>query len=890
MALNLKKNERVYFIQYIVTLVLTLVCLIVASLYSFFSFSDMAKMEAIRSGENSVQKDAKAINNFLLKNKGVLEVSSLIIDDVVRSEATNQDVRNQIVWVTEKFGKLTDDSSSSSLYGYVRGEFMDGVEWLPPDDFAVTKRPWYQEAFKARGEVALTAPYVDARTSKRMISLSRRLSDKKGVVAMDIDLSSILEKTELSKNDEEGFWMIMDKNGVVVSHSDSSQWGRNYLDSTYWETEKEVLARKILLSNRDTFNIRLGGKNYIAFSDMVLDSWFLVKLADETYFFERVRWILVRSIMLSLLIFLVVAVFCTTSFRNRIKSIRASKAKSIFLANMSHEIRTPINGILGMNSIIMKDVKDKNLREYAVNVQNAGMSLLSIVNDILDISKIESGRMILKSSSYDLFNVLSDCFNIASPKASAKNLRFSLDCDPDIPSGLWGDEVRVRQIINNLLSNAIKYTEYGDISLQVNYTPVVSKEPLSANNSVILNIVVKDTGVGIRPEDLPDIFGSFQRVNQKKNRDVEGIGLGLNLTKQLVEMNGGRISVRSQYGEGSTFMVSIPQIVLNAEPIGDFSIRYRQQVSSNNEQVENIFAPNARILVVDDINLNLKVFRGLLRETKAKVDTAMNGAQCLDMVKSKHYDLIFLDHMMPVMDGLETFERMKALGVNSLNANTPVIMLTANAVVGAKESYMKSGFTDYLSKPVREWDLIRTMMRYLPESLILTSDDVIDKNGTVSSWTLHKSSKQKPAGISEAVTIAPEKPAEASFANDPVPAKPKNRLEQLESIVDVKLGLEYCTNDEEFYFEMLQEYVDGDKLASIEDMFRQSDWKNYQILVHALKSTSLTIGAKELSEGAKSLEFACKESRFEFVQENHRRIMSMYSEMLKSVKAVLEVK
>ncbi|MCQ2098332.1 MAG: ATP-binding protein [Fibrobacter sp.] len=893
MFLGQKVSERGCWVQYVATLTITLACLVLATLYTFSSFSKMVKDDAVRFGVNSVQKDAKEISNFLLKNKDLLEVSSLVVDDAVKAGVSSQELKEKIVWSSEKFGYLSEDSSFMGLYGYIRGEYMDGIEWLPPEDFAITKRPWYQEAFKARGETALTSPYQDARTLKRMVSLARRLSDKQSVIALDIDLNLILERTSLAENDVDGFWMIMDKNGLVVAHSDSSQWGKDYLDSSYRNTEMELLARKVLLSRGEPLNIGMGGKGYIAFSDMVMDSWFVVKFSDETYFFERVRSILIRSVVLSLLIFVMVLYFCTKSFRNRLRALRSNRAKSIFLANMSHEIRTPINGILGMNSIILKEVKRPDLKDYASNVQSAGQSLLSIVNDILDISKIESGRMLIKPAEYSLFNVLSDCFNIISPKASAKNLRFSIDCDPDIPSGLWGDEVRIRQIISNLLSNAVKYTEYGEVSLSVKYSTLAAKDALKVDNSIALKIVVRDTGIGIRAEEMDRIFGAFQRVDMKRNRNIDGTGLGLSLTKQLVEMCDGEITVRSRYEEGSTFMVTIPQQVLNVEPMGDFSTRFRMQSSQKSNMEEKLLAPGARILVVDDVNLNLKVMRGMLKDSRVKVDTVMNGAQCLELVKSRHYDLIFLDHMMPVMDGLETFGRMRELGDDFVNKDTPVIMLTANAVLGAKESYLHMGFTDYLSKPVRESDLNRMLKRYLPERLVLTPDDLVNYTGEMSRDEMARES-QKHKAVPAPRTQKVNPPEKENARMEPLKTEPtavaRSRKDLLKELLDVELGMSYCADDEEFFAEMLDEYVQGNKLESICSDFERQHWKSYQIQVHALKSTSLTIGAKDLSENAKSLEFACKESRFEFVQENHQRVMDMYSEMLKGIKAALEVK
>ncbi|SHK85899.1 response regulator [Fibrobacter sp. UWEL] len=885
-------SERRFWFQYLAILVVTVVCLASVTWFTFNSFSRLAKEDAVRIGQNSIQKDGVALNNFLLKKKELLDVAAILMEYELKQESSQESIKSLLYYVSQSYIEGTD-SLFSGLYGFIKGEYMDGLGWVPPEGYNPYKRPWYQEAFKSRGGIALVSPYDDTRTHKYAVSLSKRLSDRQSVLSIDIDMSEVFETLGRVRNGSDGDWMVIDVNGLVVGHSNDSLRGKNFLNAEFWGTPHEELARKVLLANGDDFEFSFKGKNYMVFSDIVFDNWRVVKLSDETVLFERARWILVRNIMVSVLLFIVIGIFCTNSFINRIKTLRSNRAKSIFLANMSHEIRTPINGILGMNAIVLKEVHDESLKEYASNIQSAGQTLLSIINDILDISKIESGKMTLTPTEYDLFNVLSDCFNINSPKATAKNLRFTVECDPDIPSGLWGDEVRIRQIINNLLSNAVKYTEFGEISLSVGYDSIPNRDPLKVENSVMLKIVVKDSGIGIHPEDMDAIFGAFQRVDQKKNRNIEGTGLGLNLTKQLVLMNGGDISVRSHYGEGSTFIVSIPQLVLNMEPMGDFASKYKQAATTSNLPTETLFAPNARVLVVDDVALNLKVFRGLLKDTKVKIDTAMNGAQCLELVKEKRYDIIFLDHMMPVMDGLETYERMKVL--DTPNRKTPVVMLTANAIVGAKESYLKSGFVDYLSKPVKEWDLLRMLKRYLPEGLILTADDLVGVDGKIPSAS-------KPAGKIEKVTepavetpvipVAQETPAQESVEAPVEPATAPvetavDPLTELGKFINVRMGVLYCANDEEFYKEMLQEYTDGFKLPEIESAFQKDDWKNYQILVHALKSTSLTIGAEELSKDAKSLEFACKDSDFDFVKENHQRVMKDYESLVSNIKKVM---
>ncbi|SHK85868.1 hybrid sensor histidine kinase/response regulator [Fibrobacter sp. UWEL] len=550
----------------------------------------------------------------------------------------------------------------------------------------------------------------------------------------------------------------------------------------------------------------------------------------------------------------------------------ASRAKSEFLANMSHEIRTPINGILGMNAMLLKDCKDDSQKEYAMNIHSAGHTLLSIINSILDISKIESGKMELQPADYELFSVLNDCYNLVASRAEDKELNFKLDVNPNLPSGLWGDEVRVRQIINNLLSNAVKYTEKGFIKLSVDYELAGGETVCENGSRVYLKVVVSDSGMGIRREDLSKLFQMFQRIDENRNRTVEGTGLGLNLTKKLVEMMDGFIEASSEYGKGSVFSVTIPQIVKNTDPMGDFAEKYRASIARTETQKKVFMAPGRHILVVDDVKMNLKVVEGLLKETKIKVDTVNSGKLALDLIQRNRYDMIYLDHMMPEMDGIETMRLMRLLP-NNLNRNTPIIMLTANAVIGAKEFYLKEGFSDYLSKPVREADLIASLKKYLPQEAVVVTE-----------------SPAEPVAESVVAPVAAEKMEEKiQKVEANVAAGGSTAFEKLNALpdIDAKAGLELCMNDEEFYLEMVEEFCNGNKMADLERLFAANDLANYRITVHALKSTSLTIGLAELSASAKALEMASASNDVEFVKKNHAPLMEKYGRILQLLKEAI---
>jgi signal transduction histidine kinase/CheY-like chemotaxis protein/HPt (histidine-containing phosphotransfer) domain-containing protein len=525
----------------------------------------------------------------------------------------------------------------------------------------------------------------------------------------------------------------------------------------------------------------------------------------------------------------------------------ASKAKSIFLANMSHEIRTPINGILGMDSMLLKECKDETLRDYALNIQSAGQTLLSLINDILDISKIESGKMEILPVTYSVFTVLNDCYNMVAVRAKDKNLELVMDISPEIPTALFGDEVRIRQVVNNLLSNAVKYTNEGSVTLSV-WAEKVDVDPMQGDNTsrVELFIQVKDTGIGIRERDREKLFADFVRLDEKRNRNIEGTGLGLNLTKQLLDMMGGTIEVESTYGVGSVFTVSLLQQVSDEKPLGDFEKLYRQHVNVVDAAQERFEAPEAKILVVDDVQMNLKVFVGLLKSTKIQIDTAINGAEALELVQKQHYDVIFLDHMMPVMDGVEAFRRMKKLEKNP-NANTPVVMLTANAVAEARNGYMDEGFSDYMAKPIREEVLLATLKKFLSKELVkIIGEEKLDE----------------PLKVTE----------------------PKSQL-ALSDFLDTATGLAYCMNDKKFYKEMLDEYVKSEKIAELKEYFENGDLEYYRITVHAVKSTSLTIGASKVSEDAKALELACKENNLNFVKQNHEAFMEEYKSLIRGIQS-----
>lgn len=512
----------------------------------------------------------------------------------------------------------------------------------------------------------------------------------------------------------------------------------------------------------------------------------------------------------------------------------ANQAKSEFLANMSHEIRTPLNAVIGMTEMIGRKSTEEEVREYAGDIQQASNALLAIINDILDLSKIESGKIEILESNYELGSLINDSYNMVAARWREKGLTATVVCDPTLPRMLCGDEYHLRQVLVNLLSNAVKYTEEGGVELRV-----AGEE----NGDILrLDVCIKDTGIGIREEDLPRLFNKFNRLDLVHNRKVEGSGLGLSITKQLVDLMNGTITVESQYGVGSTFTVRVPQKIVDRTPIGDIHTTYLN-VHGDIEQYHQSFeAPNARILVVDDVAINLHVICKLLEATKIVVDVADSGKECLQKVCQYKYDLILMDHMMPEMDGVQTLQEMNKCE-ESLNKDVPVIMLTANAMLGARESYIDAGFVDYLSKPVRGIRLEKTILNYLPkEKIVLTN---VEQN------------KKQNVSLNELKDLLPE--------------------------IDLTSGISYCANDESFYRSMLLEFAQGERNQKLQSLFDGKDWKNYQIEAHSMKSASKMIGLSALSDECLGLERAAKEGDVDYIEKNHQSVVNHYCNVVKTL-------
>ena len=755
-------------------------------------------------------------------------------------------------------GIVTDYNENGYIYDLyfvtTENEMYSGIGYVPEASIDFTQRDWYRGAVNSSG-LFYTSPYKDTNLDKYVVTICEKVygqdGEFKGVLALDIFVDTLFEILKHEETPEGGYLFMVDDELKVITHP-NDEYG--YVDEkpvnileltdTPYAGITELLKNDgepfVILTDYD------GVERYFFTSRIADCGWYVVAAIPRTIIKAPVEKVN-ESIFIALVVCLVIGVVLTLWLTNKtIKTLSSAKeeaaaaniAKSRFLANMSHEIRTPINAVLGMDEILLRECEDDNIREYAENIRSAGQALLGIINDVLDFSKIESGKLDIVCAEYNLGDVLRSCINMVSLRTQEKGLKFDIKRSEYIPSRLLGDETRVRQIITNLLTNAVKYTDRGRVVLDIRWL-------VDNDKSGTLCIKVSDTGRGIPEENIEQLFDAFQRIDEKKNRSIEGTGLGLSITRELTELMKGRIGVESVYGKGSTFTVTIPQTIIDGEKLGDFeSVTDRPR----DEEIEDFAAPEARILVVDDVLLNIQVVQGLLKSTGIQIDTALSGREAIGKMAVKSYNIVLLDHMMPEMDGIETMNAIKQLPGKPLE-NTAVIMLTANALSNVREKYMKEGFADYLSKPIERNTLIKCLGTYLPEKLVRKGSGALV-------------STQAFGLIGRLKSILPE--INESFAR------------------------KYSMDSEDFLYDIMDTYVNNDRTPAIIKSFEENDWKRYATEVHALKSSSLTIGFPKLSGEAAELEAAAKENDIETVREQHDVFMDHYKKVMEGLRTVIK--
>ncbi|MDR2452200.1 MAG: response regulator [Candidatus Accumulibacter sp.] len=818
-------------------------------------------------------------------------------------------------------------SGFNGLYGWIDGEYVDGTGWIPPAGYAVRERPWYLAGMEAKGRLVMTAPYVDAMTRKAIVTYAQELRDdrdiSRGVVAIDVLLARVAAYVTSVRLSEGGYSMLLSNDGIILAHDDGNLIGKPLRDlsADFALLEKELPHSGGVLERRVS---DAAGRTLVVFFKRIYNGWYICMVASEAAYYGKLREMARGLILMGLSFALILALILLRLSLAQIGADEANRIKSLFLARMSHDIRTPMNAIIGISELILREPISQTVRAYAADVKQAGLNLLSLINDILDFSKIESGRMELRVAEYDLGSLIYNLVTIIRMRIAEAPVNFTVFVDSRLPAMLVGDESRIRQILLNLLSNAAKYTPKGEISLSVHGVEMGRDERHAddgGEDEIEIVCEVKDTGIGIRPEDLDRLFGDFTRVDTEANAGVEGTGLGLAIARNLALMMGGDVVVSSEYGKGSVFTARFRQkfrtpirfaqvkdaahkavliyeprrkasewIVRSLKNLGvhaqrvnspeaferalgerrfDFVFSWRFLTDAVTSEIEKrglaavpvaldakageplppgaralalpayalplanlindepdkrhaailetgarFTLPDVRALVVDDIDVNLRVAKGLLSRYEMRIDCALSGAEAIRLARKNHYDVIFMDHMMPQMDGIETTARLRALGGEF--ETLPIVALTANAVSGMREMFLSSGFSDFLSKPIEVGKL----------------NDVLDR------W------------IARERRVVPVRQDETQRAEAPLPPLPIAPVPG----VDVALGLARIGGEVGDYVNMLAVFVRNaeERLAKLDPA--DPDLKTFAIHVHALKSAAANIGASDLSTAAAALE------------------------------------
>ncbi len=793
----------------------------------------------IKSGKMAADQSAYEFGSYLSTHEDLVWLTSYTLNEMLAEHRSDEEIQEYLVGQSTAI-ENTVEENYTGLYGYINGRFVSGTRWQPPEGYDATKRPWYTRPMSSPGNLTILEPYVDEQSGTTMIALGTTLVDGVSVISVDVSLERMQQMTEDAvKRGGSDIEMVLTPDGLVVTHSDITQVGRTYLPKM--DTLGGTIVRELQQSEDHFFEFNYLGMHYIVYDASFAGGWHCISVHNTTTVFRSLNRILGITVFFSIAVVLIIGIMLAISYKRNIiahQAVASNEAKSAFLSNMSHEIRTPINAMLGMNEMILRESNDRNVLAYAENVKTAGNTLLGIINDILDFSKIEAGKMELMPAPYDLASLLNDLINMIRTRADEKDLKLELAFDPRTPKQLVGDVMRIRQAILNLLTNAIKYTERGTITFRVGYS-----EDRGVKDSVILNICVEDTGIGIRQEDMDKLFAEFVRLEEKRNRNIEGTGLGMNITRGLLEMMGSTLQVESEYGVGSKFYFALKQATTGPEPLGDFQASYNAALEKHVVYRESFRAPDARILVIDDNPMNLVVFESLLKQTEMKIDTAVSGDEGLALAAVNAYDIIFFDHMMPNKDGIETLHELRKMGPGP-NSETPAVCLTANAISGAKQQYLAEGFDDYLTKPIDAELLERMIISFLDERKV---EKLI----------------QEKNPYDQAV--------------EEIPDRLKELEEKGQGVIDVRAGIKN-SGSVAAYLPLLRIFA-----KSIEERSKELDWyiktgdlADYTIKVHALKSSARIIGAEAFGEKAQALENAGKSGDVDYLQEHHAGFLRDY--------------
>ena len=842
---NLRMNKR--FRTKILLLIVLVVCISVATnVWISLRWGN----EKIRSEVNNYDY---TLSEWVSQQKSILDMFCSVIST---NPEMLDDYDGTIAYLDRITGQYPEISDTFIANPDMTPTVFMNNGYLPPEGWLVEERQWWTDVMASESGWTISAPYYDVRTGLYCVTFVEQVYDAAtgeflGNFGIDFILDKLIDILGGSYS-ETSYAFLTDNEGVILNHPYGSyqmteEGSTNISELNYSEVKADGLSSIIVRDYDGSLRI-ITAKRNVQSGFTVYEAASFASIYAPTFLsgFLVLIALLVCAVMVYRL--LTALMKWQDEMNTRMQeaadtAIAAGQAKSRFLAQMSHEIRTPINAVLGMNEMILRESKDSNILDYSSSIQTAGKTLLSLINSILDFSKIEEGKMEIIPVQYDTTSVINNLVASISERAKAKKLELIVEADSELPARMIGDDVRLSQVIMNLLTNAVKYTEKGSVLFSI-------QGGERADGKIALKVKVQDTGIGIKQEDLPKLFESFERLDEVRNHNIEGTGLGMSIVTRLLDMMGSRLEVESTYGEGSTFSFTVTQEIADETPIGDYA--HRLDLSRSSVASETLWAQGARILVVDDNEMNLKVAKNLLKLFGVVPDLADSGFEAIELLRKKHYNVVFLDHMMPKMDGVETLRVLKEEKL--IPDDTRVIVLTANAVLGAKEQYLKDGFDDYLSKPIDMGKLEELLIRILPQELytIRTAEEEVEE-------------------AAETESSAESELQKAGF--------------------DTAAGLRFAAGDRDFYLELASGFAEGaaKNLPQIRSDFEKQDWENYQIRVHALKSTARQIGANELSELALRQEMAAKERNIPEIEGGAEDLLLKYKQTVKLLRDILHL-
>lgn len=928
--MQLAKSLKAHFLQFLFVFIAFLTMILV----SYFYVNSLARNQMVDYSEEVMQSTEANIQFILSDSEYSLGSITFVIENMIDEGASEklilEEMKEWSVWLNNRESGF---HNSLGVYGVINDTYLDGMGWVPPDDYEVKSRPWYTEAMESSKEFNYTDPYIDELTKEKIVSISRLIKDKDGnklgVIAIDIDISNIVDYIEGLNIENGGYGILLDNKLKIVTTEDKTLIGYSLnqesekISSSLAGIGKKLEAEKTI--SADEFTDYQGVKKIVYFKE-IFNNWHLGIIAPVNRYYKEVYTL---GMVLSVIGLILAIALCYILYMLSVAKLRSdeeNKFKSNFLAKMSHEIRTPMNAIIGMAELILHKEIPADIHENALSIKQASSNLLSIINDILDFSKIESGKISLMYEKYRFSSLINDVVNIIRTRTAGKPILFITNIDSTIPDSLIGDEARFRQVLINLLINSVKYTKEGFISMNI------TGDLIENEKKVIIKIAIEDSGIGIKEEDIDKLFGNFVKLDIQKNKGIEGTGLGLAIVKGLCCAVGGDVSVESTYGEGSIFTVTIPQQyevyekcaeVISPETksvlvyetrtryaksitetitnlgvtcslvekqsdfydelerksynyafVASFTFEnvkrmierignktkviilseYGELISIKNVRsivmpihaisVANILndipedqsyqkdekadiqfiAPNARILLVDDIETNLKVAEGLMAPYQMKIDSCKSGIAAIELIKKNQYDIIFMDHMMPDMDGIETTDKIRKFEeVSGYHKKVIIIALTANAIYGMKEMFLKNGFDDFLAKPIEMSKLNDKLEQWIP----------LEKR---------------------------QEPREREI-NVEIPDFTISGIDTRAGVIMTGGTIDNYVNTLAIYY---QDVVN--KRKELEECIDQENSSLFSTYIHALKSASASIGAIELSELARDLENASKKGDMDYIK------------------------